>query len=379
MRSNSKNYSPILTTLVIIFLIEIFIFTVTGGESELDKSSRVGLFDNPFRKDEGGQKNIFRWKSTVLRNLEAEFIQVGDSSGMYGVKSNIVKKYLGGMEYVNASLARGTGWAGYAAIADYFLNENKNAKYLVLYVTPYAMPSGGNFSIELEQAIGGVNNSTIFSLVYRIPSVYLRKPIQDWVFKNSKETKTEEVVRVMKNVGIRNFKHYTGYREDQFFDFLRHSRGWIPYDKKGGGSGDKGLCGDGIAQRGPSPSRLYNSLSNIKKVADRNKVKMIVMFNPVNCVISDRVQPLIDEVALFKLKNPDVSIPFDFIKHWHGEWFSDDAHLHPDEQYPREFSPEGTSDDAYFHPDQESAGDISPVMLNSHRVGEALKKIINEG
>ena len=85
-------------------------------------------------------RNILSYiRARFLKN-NSEFIQVGDSSGLFGVRPNIVKSYLSGMDYINTNCCADMGWEGYAYSANYYLKKNPNAKYLVLYVTPYSLP-----------------------------------------------------------------------------------------------------------------------------------------------------------------------------------------------------------------------------------------------
>ena len=69
-------------------------------------------------------RNILSYiRARFLKN-NSEFIQVGDSSGLFGVRPNIVKSYLSGMDYINTNCCADMGWEGYAYSANYYLKKN---------------------------------------------------------------------------------------------------------------------------------------------------------------------------------------------------------------------------------------------------------------
>lgn len=65
--------------------------------------------------------------------LKPDFVQVGDSSGFFGIMPEIVEQYLPGMKYLNASCCGTQGFHGYLAMLRYNLRRFPSIKYIVVY------------------------------------------------------------------------------------------------------------------------------------------------------------------------------------------------------------------------------------------------------
>lgn len=62
-----------------------------------------------------------------------DFVQVGDSSGLFGVMPEVIEQYLPGMKYLNASCCGTQGFHGYLALLRYNLRRFPSIKYTVVY------------------------------------------------------------------------------------------------------------------------------------------------------------------------------------------------------------------------------------------------------
>jgi len=62
-----------------------------------------------------------------------DFVQVGDSSGFFGIMPEVVEEYLPGMKYLNASCCGTQGFHGYLAMLRYNLRRFPSIKYMVVY------------------------------------------------------------------------------------------------------------------------------------------------------------------------------------------------------------------------------------------------------
>jgi hypothetical protein len=353
MKLNIKRLSSIWIALSIIFLIEATLFLKIGQENIAATSTRLDLFDTKFKKFASGDNHVIRLKSELVLNSEAEFIQIGDSSGLFGVRGNIVKEYLGGMDYINASCCVGVGWDGYAYTADYFLRKNRKAKYLVLYVTPYSLPmmSQNNNSEHLKKLFNYGSKVDLFQYLLYVPSLYFKEQIQNSVYGFSAESRAEGYKRLLPAMLVRHFEKLTGYRSEQLPEFLEFSRGWFPFDFKSIVHTPKGECGSRISDKffdqNGNPT-LARALSKISKTADKYNVKTIVMFNPVICTMSKSIEPILADISLFQKNNPEVYIPFNFITTWSEHKAADEWHLRSEAS-----------------------------VENSHRVGKALREMIS--
>ena len=224
---------------------------------------------------------------------------MGDSSGFFGVRPNIINSYLNGLKYINLSCCSDAGWDGYLYTANYYLKNNQNAKYLVLYFTPYHLPSNNkNFSKDLKEMFGGIENKDLFRFFKYIPSLYYRTRILDFVYQTKIEDKSKEYKRVMNNLGIaKDFEKFTGYKTEKLFDYLSISQGWLPYDRK---ENFKNMnineCGRGIVSPlyGKYGNRtLKKYLQKFKLISKRYDTKLVVLFNPVACKMSDKIKPIL--------------------------------------------------------------------------------------
>ena len=334
MFSNFKYFKSLLIASILFITFETFIYFKIGRENIIASSIENGLLEKNFKKFDVGQKHIVLYKSQIFKKSNSEFIQVGDSSGLFGVRPNIVKSYLSGMDYINTNCCADMGWEGYAYSANYYLKKNPNAKYLVLYVTPYSLPMQfkKGFSDDLANIFGETDYDNLFNFFSFLPSLYLREDIQNLVYRQDNENKENEFKRVMKQIGVaENFEEITGYKISRFTEFLESSAGWLPYDKKYNYRNiPVDACGKQITNNfydNSGNGTLKKSLNKIAAVSKKYKVKLIVFFNPVACIDSHKMIPIISEIEEFKKSHPEVLIPFDFITTLNKNQFGDQWHL----------------------------------------------------
>src|SRR5215471_728746 len=102
----------------------------------------VGFALRPNVVERSKSNLLNRFHDTVIFGKLAEFadsspdiVQVGDSSGFHGVRSDVVMRYLGGLKYVNLSCCASMGYQAYYALADFMLRRNRGIRAVVLYVS----------------------------------------------------------------------------------------------------------------------------------------------------------------------------------------------------------------------------------------------------
>ena len=68
------------------------------------------------------------------------------------------------MNYLNLSCCADSGWDGYVYTANYYLKNNPNAKYLVLYTSPFSLPMQykKGFSEDLQNIFGDFKDENFF-------------------------------------------------------------------------------------------------------------------------------------------------------------------------------------------------------------------------
>ena len=350
MRSFVKNFRFELVALLIVVLIEAHTYYTIGWE-KIKQSQINNLFQKNFMTFDVGQKYIVRYKHDIFYDMKPEFVQVGDSSGAYSVRPELVKKYLGGKDYIDTNCCADTGWDGYNYIAEHFLENNEKAEYLVLYITPYSMPMQykEGFSGELKKIFASKKENP-FQIVNYIPSLYYRPEVLNIVYSEETEAQDAEYERVMNNLGI--YKPTVQESKLDLKGFLKKTNGWAPYHPKPLlKEMPVGACGPRMMERFFSDDKkptLGTALEKMKKVAIDNNVKLIIMFNPVACTDSAEITPIKQDLELFKKNNPDVIVPFDLITTYKPQDFSDEWHLTPEAS-----------------------------IKNSERVGKALEKILS--
>ena len=140
MKKKFYIFNSLIIALLIFFTIETIIFLRIGKTKIREASIENTFLDNKFKKLDVGQKYMVLYKSQIFKDNNADFIQVGDSSGFFGVRPNIINTYLEGLNFLNISCCADSGWDGYVYTANYYLKNNSEAKYLVLYTSPYSLP-----------------------------------------------------------------------------------------------------------------------------------------------------------------------------------------------------------------------------------------------
>ena len=332
-----KNLKPLWLAILFIAVVEFIIFLIVGKEKINSSIIENTLFDNQFKKSDVPQKYLIKYKYELFSGDKSEFIQVGDSSGLYGVRPNIINNYLNGMKYTNTNCCADIGWKGYAITANYFLKNNKNAKFLVLYFSPYVLPSPLNQENELTNDIKGIYNDNLNSDFFRIfnylPSQAIRKSVLKKVFleEKNKSSSKNEFSRVLNDMGLLDyFEKYTGYKPSNLLEALKFHKGWMPLDRKK--EVISGSCGVGIADRYFGKYKmgsLTKGIEMMNNVATKHSVDLIVIFNPVACKESEQIKPIIEELMQFKNKYPNIVFPNDFITTIDKKNFADNEHLNP--------------------------------------------------
>jgi hypothetical protein len=86
-----------------------------------------------FAEYETFQRLVAHDKISALGDVQADIIQVGDSSGMHAVMPKVVMASMPGYTYLNLGVATNLGYSGYLNMARIGLRANPQAKCLVLY------------------------------------------------------------------------------------------------------------------------------------------------------------------------------------------------------------------------------------------------------
>jgi hypothetical protein len=137
MNSFISSFKALVVAVAVIGIVEISIYAMARP----NLVERSNYLDWNYDSSEYLHKLIVFNKLSLFSSSSPDIVQVGDSSGFYGIIPEIVSKFVGGKKYVNLSCCANTGFDGYYDIAKFVLDRNSKAKTLVLYITPNHLPS----------------------------------------------------------------------------------------------------------------------------------------------------------------------------------------------------------------------------------------------
>ena len=144
MKTYIKNFKSIWISLIIILLIEFIIIMTTPKELLEMKIYDQMFIDSLFDRTNSEKLRTTRISYFLFRKQkEINFIQIGDSSGLHGVRPAITNDYLSGLKYFNMSCCAPQGWDGHLALAECYTKEFakiNNPFYIVLYFNIYSPP-----------------------------------------------------------------------------------------------------------------------------------------------------------------------------------------------------------------------------------------------
>ncbi len=274
------------------------------------------LYEMGYGKTDVPQKFVIEGKFTLFRGIAAEFIQVGDSSGLFGVSPRDVMWHLPGQTYLNYSCCADVGFTGYRYIAEAALRDNPARKVLVLYMTVFSLPRldslYAKLTDELRESLIGVGR-----YVGMLPSAPYRRAVTNLAYHG----KLQQIPIPDPFFGWPNFPTM-----QQWVEQFGQTLGWVPFPPVIGDV-PVGPCKlDPVVDKEGHPV-LLRELEETKKLADRYQVKLVIAFNPVACDGGETTRALEDQVAEFRRRHADVFIPFGPTETIDAVAFSDQMHL----------------------------------------------------
>jgi hypothetical protein len=327
MNSFISNFKAWFLCLALIICIEL----LYGVYAEPRYMERTNLLQYAFARPELPQR-LYTWhKLDAFSSRQWDVVQVGDSSGLHGIDPRIVQRYLpGGVSYLNMSCCANQGYTGYYNILKFML-ERTGAKIAVLHVTPYTLPSEatwgddgaalwGNESIKVFG--NDIGNELAFpGNLLRFPSLASRKSVTHDVFYLG-----DKFMR--RDSPLASNENYL-----QFLSMYVATQGWIPANDVPG-SIPSGECEiktpEHFQWRKLNRQTVLESvLEAFAALARDHRAQLVVVFQPVGCVVGSGVGSASATAALsrFSNANPDVLVPFPLIETWDSEKFLVPAHI----------------------------------------------------
>lgn len=295
------------------------------------KISSENIMEINYMKGTSSNITLLANKNSVLFGKEADMITVGDSSGLSGIKPNIISEMIN-FNIANFNLFANANYDGYLAVANNALNNMKNVKYLALAITPLALPAAldmqfGNY--HAKQLNNIYRNKWRF--FHYLPSIYFRK--------NIVETSYYGLPRLLAgykyNISEPDVNRLDITDQKISKEAIMANKGFVPIERNSGY--DKinlNYCNKVIKKyffdKKQGRAKLIDKFEDFKKLAVKYHVKLVIIFNPMVCKESSQIADIIAEIDKFKKNNPDVIMPFPFINNRPKEYFSDSYHISPE-------------------------------------------------
>ena len=259
------------------------------------------LLHDPYRSELFDRLIVFE-KLKALQDARPEIISVGDSSGFFSIRPNIVNHYLRGLKYFSLSTGANQAFAGYKGIVEFALRNNPSIQYVVLNMYPNLLPSRqvfrkGDLAPILYDNLVGLRSWLT------PPSASLSPYAKNLFFYRSKYD-PESMLSTHK---VYLELHHT----------IMQSLGWVP---------EHDVRFDRVLQTTPffqdierkaenmwgifDRSAIIDTLNDFAKMCRQYNVRLFVMFNPMpwQAIVNDENLIIAEkELAEFQRQNPDVS------------------------------------------------------------------------
>jgi hypothetical protein len=209
-------------------------------------------------------------KLRAFAGSSPDVIQIGDSSGLYGVNSDIVTDRLGGLRYVNLSCCANMGFDGYYALAHFMLGHNPSIKAVVLYIGAFnfiSMDIDNSFAEPMQNSFDSVRSYLM------PPSLSLREEIIKAFYGSARISSANP-----------ELEHKLG--------FIRHHNGWLAEDDirlSGKAREDywREQCGtERLIVWNDVERRIFDKIGRLAALTVEYKAKLILMVQPLPCPFS---------------------------------------------------------------------------------------------
>lgn len=297
--------------------------------SEFD---RTNFLQFSFAKDETPQRLFTFHKLAEFAESSPTIVQVGDSSGFYGIEPAAVMRYLPpDVSYLNMSCCANLGYRGYYNIFQFMAERNDSIRYLVLHITPYTMPrpdlwDSDGAALWQDSSLRVFGNDLYHEFIspwrmLHLPSLAFRREVTDRVY----------YLNGLFNRLDRPLLNNPTYLE--FLKLYKTTRGWMPEpdDRVYVASTECKVEQPEFLDlpRFTRKTYLEEILETYAAQANRYRAVLVIVFQPVACTLgTGRGSAKVREgIERFKLKHPEVEIPFPLIETWSNEKFSTPPHV----------------------------------------------------
>jgi hypothetical protein len=260
--SFTSAFKPILAGVAVIAALETAVMAVRRP----DDVERSNFLTFGYLRPEGHRLIVYE-KLRAFSRSSPDIIQVGDSSGFYGVNSDLVTSRLGGLRYVNLSCCAPMGFDGYYAVARFMLRHNPSIKAVVLYIGTFnfvSMDSDVSFAEPIQNSFDSLRSYVM------PPSLALRQDVIKAIYGASR---------------VSSFNPEIEHK----LEFIRHHGGWLAEDdtRLSGRARDdywREQCGpEHLITWHHVDRRLFGKIDRLAALTAEYDAKLILMVQPLPC------------------------------------------------------------------------------------------------
>jgi hypothetical protein len=196
-------FKPILVAVAVIAGLEAAVMAVRRPD-DVERSNFLTL---SYLRSEAHRLIVYE-KLRAFGWSSPDIIQIGDSTGLYGVNSDLVTSHLGGLRYVNLSCCANMGFDGYYAVADFMLRRNSSIKAVVLYISTFNfinLNADDSFAEPIQNSFNSLRSYVM------PPSLALRQEVIKAIYGASRTSSANPEI-------------------ERKLEFIRHHNGWLPED-----------------------------------------------------------------------------------------------------------------------------------------------------
>jgi hypothetical protein len=325
-------FRPILVALGVIACLEAAV-AVFRHPDDVERSNFL-IFS--YLRPEIGQRLFIYEKLRKFGRSSPDVIQIGDSSGFYGVNPRLVARYLGGLDYVNLNCCAVMGFDGYYAVAHFMLRHNPSIKAIVLYMSPLNFldsQSDDSFADPLQSSFDSLKSYVM------PPSLALRRDVTESAYTLG---------------GLGRTSANDNPEIERRLRFIRDHNGWFPEDdiRLSGKALDRywhDFCGPdlhfvrndaqvyyshGLLAR--RESQLFVKVAHLADLAAGYGAKLILIMHPLPCAFGGTAfDARARDLARLRSQYPNLVVaPADAFFRLPTEMFSSVAHLRIGNEIP---------------------------------------------
>jgi hypothetical protein len=306
-----------------------------------DRFDRTCFLEHRFANDENIPRLFVYEKVRHFVDSAPDIVQVGDSSGLYGIIPHVVLSYLPGYKYANLSAATTVGHDGFLYLAQLMLERNRTVKYLVVYNTPV-----GGLPRDMLWKKPNLLSHDIYDqfldplhTALQLPTLEARRDVINYLcymngnLKGQRAPLANNDGYLMFNAIFRStfgWARETDNTGDIQPDMKAYLDAQVPQWIGGGVQVNPEYIFDWPSM---SQRSFYDIIySKYAKLAKKHKVKLVILFNPVPESIRKAPKEFFDGNAIMvaidqlRAKYPEVYFPQQ-IEYWPDDKFSVFSHI----------------------------------------------------